>query len=830
MKLLEELPDNREQLAFGLRRFAVLIATTLVLVVLMTPVAFEHFRAISYKQGDVAQYNIISPVDFRIENPVATERRRAEAQTSARRVFTFDDREAAGPKKEIEAFFGTIADLSTENKDVTQNHISDEERASIETQFRVKLSESDWALLEQVSLWPIVEEELRKLLEPIYQQGIIANKRTIQNALSSSSGAVMLRLSDGSEAEIVSDDSVVSLREAMAVFDADFPPDGFGRGATFDTLMRRLGHLFIKPNVIFDVEQTEKKIRDARSVVEADFEQVQRGEIIVRSGEVVNAQQQRKLEQMRELGKSRADTRTVIGYLIISSLIIITIYLFTASVWPKFRPTVRDLILMSSCLIGSFLLVKLHLVLGKAFSLSYAELDTTMLVLAAPLAAGGILLQVTLGSASVFYFTVVFALLIDIFFASSWLFMLMIIMGNIVGAVSVKRASRRSVFLLAGGRMALVNLIIVICFILLNPPASGETNALRMLCALIGGVMSGVFAAGLTPIAEFVGGYITDIKLLELASLDRPVLRDLAMAAPGTWNHSVVMGQMAESAAESIDANGLLARVGAYYHDIGKTRKPSYFTENQVGIDNRHDKLTPSMSALIIRAHVKDGVEMAKEAGLPQALIDFIPQHHGTALIEYFYEKAKKECEEGEVVDQSHYCYPGPKPQTKEAGILMLADNAEASSRSLPDPSPAKIQGLVQKMMNRVFASGQLDECELTLSDLHQIAKSFTRVLSAIYHRRVEYNEPAEKVREKAVEKSESGEVFVEEGAAESKVEQKADQKGPEQKGAEQKGSEQKKSAQRSGGEANGKNRAESTSNEKAPAAGTKDTLKRLGL
>lgn len=225
------------------------------------------------------------------------------------------------------------------------------------------------------------------------------------------------------------------------------------------------------------------------------------------------------------------------------------------------------------------------------------------------------------------------------------------------------------------------------------------------------------------------------------------------MQAPGTWNHSMVMGMMAEAAAIEIGANPVLARVGAYFHDVGKTTKPLYFVENQLHGENRHDRLSTSMSALIIRSHVKDGIELARKQKLPEAVVDMIPQHHGTSLIEYFYDKACKEAEENgqnaDDVDASLYQYPGPKPQTKEAGILMLADGIEAATRTLQEPTLDRITGLVQKMMNKVFAGGELNECDLTLRDLHVIAKNFTRVLTSIHHQRIAYAEPAEKVNEK---------------------------------------------------------------------------------
>jgi hypothetical protein len=215
----------------------------------------------------------------------------------------------------------------------------------------------------------------------------------------------------------------------------------------------------------------------------------------------------------------------------------------------------------------------------------------------------------------------------------------------------------------------------------------------------------------------------------------------------------MVMGMMVESAAAEIGANPVLARVGAYFHDIGKINMPLYFVENQAGEENRHDKLSPSMSALIIRSHVKDGIELMRQHGLPQALEELIPQHHGTSRIEYFLEKARQEAQEAgedpESIDESLYTYPGPKPQTREAALLMLADCIEAAARTLSEPTFDRIQGMVQKLINKVFASGELNECELTLKDLHAIAKCFTRVLTGIYHQRIAYAEPAEKGAEK---------------------------------------------------------------------------------
>jgi putative nucleotidyltransferase with HDIG domain len=256
----------------------------------------------------------------------------------------------------------------------------------------------------------------------------------------------------------------------------------------------------------------------------------------------------------------------------------------------------------------------------------------------------------------------------------------------------------------------------------------------------IGGILASVLLLGLAPIIESLFGYTTDIKLLELANMDTPLLKDLVLQAPGTYHHCIMVGNLVEAAAKSISANPLLARVSAFYHDIGKLKKPLYFIENAGRLDNKHDHISPTMSSLILISHVKDGVELARENRLGDRIAHIIQQHHGTSLTSFFYQKAKaRENPEMESLNEEDFRYPGPKPQTKEAGIVMLADAVEAASRGLTDPAPARIQGLVQKIINQIFLDGQLEECELTLKDLHEIETSFSRILTAFFHQRIDY-------------------------------------------------------------------------------------------
>jgi len=265
------------------------------------------------------------------------------------------------------------------------------------------------------------------------------------------------------------------------------------------------------------------------------------------------------------------------------------------------------------------------------------------------------------------------------------------------------------------------------------------------LFAFAGGILASLFLLAISPIMEAVFNYTTNIQLLELANMNHPLLREMLVRAPGTHHHSQLVGILAESGARAIGANSLLARVGSYYHDIGKMKKPQYFIENQKG-ENPHDHLAPSMSALIIDAHVKDGIEMAKEYKLPHVIANFIPEHQGTKLIGFFYHKALKEAgEEKDKVDERSYRYNGPRPQSREAGVVMLADTIESAVRSMPDKSPQKIRPQVEKLVNAHFVDGQLDECDLTLRDLHVIVDAFVKILIGIYHQRVEYPEEIKK-------------------------------------------------------------------------------------
>lgn len=315
--------------------------------------------------------------------------------------------------------------------------------------------------------------------------------------------------------------------------------------------------------------------------------------------------------------------------------------------------------------------------------------------------------------------------------------------GGVVGILSIWRARRRSRIIWAGIYVGVVQLF---CILLISLQNLQIDDLFKIFAAPVmsSGIIASFIVIGSLPIFEYLFKVVTNVSLLELSDFNHPLLRKMILEAPGTYQHSLLVGNLAEAASEAIGANSLLARVGAYYHDIGKIDKAEYFSENQMHLRSKHDRLQPSMSRLIITNHVKEGVELAKKYKLNPVIIDFIEQHHGTSMIYYFYRRAMQEADQGDDVHEDGYRYPGPKPQRKEIAIVLLADAVEAACRSLTEPTHERMEELVRKIVNNKFIDGQLDECDLTLREIEIINAVFLRILSAIYHSRIAYPEDDE--------------------------------------------------------------------------------------
>jgi putative nucleotidyltransferase with HDIG domain len=312
--------------------------------------------------------------------------------------------------------------------------------------------------------------------------------------------------------------------------------------------------------------------------------------------------------------------------------------------------------------------------------------------------------------------------------------------SGVVGALAAPQFTIRSAIGRIGGIVGLTNLVVMLILELYRGlPELPESMALAAVSAIVGGPLAVGIASSLLPALEGAFGITTDIRLLELSNQNLPLLKRLSLEAPGTYQHSLAVGNLAEAGADTIGANALLLRVCAYYHDVGKLVKPDYFVENQRGI-NPHDSLSPSMSSLVIMSHVKEGLELATRAKLPLPIRQGVATHHGTKLIRYFYEKALTQADPGMgEIRESDYRYPGPRPHTKELGILLLADAVEAAARTIEQPTPGRIQGMIGKIFANVVEDGQLDDCDLTFSELDKIASSFLWVLTNMYHHRIDY-------------------------------------------------------------------------------------------
>lgn len=402
---------------------------------------------------------------------------------------------------------------------------------------------------------------------------------------------------------------------------------------------------------------------------------------------------------------------------------------------PRYLKKRRMLILLGLMVVGTLALARgtEFVLFNLARGLQLTPLEITLY--GVPLAAGAMLVTLLFDFHTAIMFSFLVSLLAGLWHADAALAIYSFV-GSLAASFSIIRCKKRTAILRSGFYVLTVNLLTTGILLLFNkqlftPQALYALGFAAVSAALVTAVVSVTL-----PLLEMLFKVTTNISLIELLDLDHPLMRNLMIQAPGTYHHSIILGTLVESCAEKVGANPLLVRVGAYYHDIGKAKMPEYFIENQTTGVNKHEKLHPHMSSLILTAHVKEGVEMAQEHKLPEEVIDFIQQHHGSSLIKYFYEKARTQLGQDEL-SEDEYKYPGPKPQTRDTALLMMADAVEAASRVITDPS--RVPVMVDKIITHIFLAGQLDECDLTLKDIQTIKEHFIRVLTGILHKRIDY-------------------------------------------------------------------------------------------
>jgi hypothetical protein len=679
-----------------------------------------------FLKGEVAAQDVTADVDFLVEDSEATRLRRIQVVEAQPPVF---DLSPEAYSRLEDGVYKVFAKANTPGSDLEKLRWSIGEDLNSEV---AAATLQDW---RQEEFQNLVLGRVLPWLRDRLAQGVVADAASLR---SFSNGIMVRDLASGLETLRV-DLAAVQDMERLKHELEDFLRTDLKKPLP----VRRHIALLITPllaaSLAANPEETKvRKVRAAQTV-EPAYIRVKRGEIIVREGEAVTQEQQLKLQALMTRSPEHFKPGRTVALLVLCGLLSLALPLAVKA--RLHRPlTARDVALLSVLLLTFGLLCKflaqVEAPLSRGLGLRVGDMFPFSLPLAGFAGVLGLffphVVGVTMG-------LILSLLAVQMLGGGVGLFAFHFISAMLYVYVVKQAQSRtdlmKTVFPLAA---AMILAWIGVGATQVHGVALMTAGAAY---ALVGAFMSLLTVLALSPIVELLFGYTSRFKLMELMSLEQPLLQQLMVAAPGTYHHSLILSNMVEAGARAIGANHLLARVAALYHDIGKLKNPQYFIENQGGRENKHDKLAPSMSALILISHVKKGVELAREHKLGREIEDLIGQHHGATLISYFYHKAEEQARgKGEEPPrEEEYRYPGPKPQTKEAGLLLIADAIEASSRVLVDPTPSRLKGHIETIVKKVFADGQLDESELTLKDLHLLSEAFLRILTGIFHQRIEY-------------------------------------------------------------------------------------------
>jgi putative nucleotidyltransferase with HDIG domain len=734
------------------RIWGILIGLSIIISIFLYPNILTSPQ--KYRAGDIADHNIKARQEFLVENNELTEKKRAEAVKAVASVYDFDPTGSNLVSRVHDAFaterpFLNKVRQSADDVNKTLD-IKPDEALLIKQQFYdffdIAPDDKFFTSLMKSGFTLEVENAVVDLLAKVLEKGVVSDKKMLMRH--SSNGIILHNILTGKEVKLDELTRFYDLKTAQNYITEQ--QKAFVKTGLSPNLAKvsctLAGHL-VRPNLTFNQRETDIRKDKARKSVNPFFFKVKKSEMLVREGERISPEHLLKINEQNRLIQQNKMLARAPAMAMLISIMLCAMYLVNLMSNKNTATPVRDMLLNAILILFIFLMVVAGNFMAGEIARGFESITHMAFLFAIPVASGAMIICSFLGMRVASGFSLIIAVLASIVLGSRVEFFVYFFITSLIAAYHVKNSRERSVFIKAGIRVGVYSAVLALCV----EGVYGTSYTLEALIAIIsafaGGLLIGIITTGIQPLIEMAFGYTTDIKLLELASLDQPLLRELMVQAPGTYHHSVVVSNMVEATAKAVNANPLLAKVAAYYHDIGKIKKPLYFVENQGSSENKHNKLAPSMSSLILISHVKDGVDMAEKNKLGREIFDIIQQHHGTSLISFFYEKAKEHGEKktgkSVPVKEEDFRYPGPKPQTKEAGLVMLADVVEASSRTLVDPTVSRLQGLVQKIINKIFFDGQLDECELTLRDLHQIARSFNKTLSGIYHHRVEYPEQA---------------------------------------------------------------------------------------
>ncbi len=677
-----------------------------------------------YVVGEPAPHDIVARYDFDVEDHALTEERRQQAREAVPDVYVRDsDREVRVARE--------IAELFAEGRAAGAVQPSGVDALSRVPPDALRVLEGrDWD--------PAIEEVLTTSVRRVMRGMIVGNKALLQ-----SEPAIEVLHVPGSREE--------RLTDYGAIMDLDEARDRVRRevsrmldlpGAE-EVALGRLAAVFVDTNLAYSPEQTrERRDRAAQDAIPV-MQRVAKGTVLVRDGERITAHDLEIIGAARRGSVGRMGVGEFAGLVVTAVLLAFFLYRYASYHQRDFKRIrhLHALLVLSICsmlLLASGLLWVARQVVDQ-LAPPFDLVETYPYLV--PLGAGSVLVALLANGRIAMVYSAFTALLFGMLTGWDTYRLAWGLLVQFAGIYAISTYRNRAALLRAG--LVIGGAGAVACLALETLRGSPEPTSVLLYAsalAFVGGAVgAGLLVSFSLPPLETLFNVLTEIRLLELSNVDHPLLSQLAVKAPGSYNHSLVVGTLAEEAAKAIGANSLFCRVAAFYHDVGKMVKPEYFVENQRG-ENPHDRLSPSMSALIIASHVKDGIRMAREAGLPEQIVDIIPQHHGTRLMTYFYEKAKKNADPdlGEI-KQEDFRYPGPKPQNREAAIFMLSDAVEAAARTVDDPTPNRLREMIRKVTNAVVLDGQLEACDLTFADLDRIQAAFLRALVSMYHHRVDY-------------------------------------------------------------------------------------------
>ena len=727
------------------QRFWAGFAFLCILTTLLINNPFWRTSGEQYKEGDIARESIISPADITVTDQEATEAKRKAAREKIPPIFRLESNKA---EQSVQRFTSAWEKLRRHGE--TSKNANEKPADSRQSNSDAK-TETHWT--------GAGGSEVGKVL---------ASRNFSRNELD----AVLSALRESSEGYVYDDSDRQFFQSDVSVIDRSKPnidqkvsmPESnwIPLSTARNKLKERIDGIrsfspketeafytatetLVEPSVFHDSVATESSRDSAASQIAPVTISLKRTQKIADGGDIITPEVLSKISAIRSYSQTSRQINRFLGLLAIISALYWVAWKFI-----QHNQVGTRLILSveKTFALFGFIIVIQTIVMAIFFRLAEftaaqnlkAPLnDPTLWSFAIPFATGSLLITLLADRRTALFTGLFLSLIAGLLAPKALEFVLFAAIISAVAVYGIGRYRSRQSVTIAGVFVGLASAATSISLIgYTQQPFILNTILLAIACGLMSGLITAAVTAVLLPLCESLFGILTDVKLLELSNADLPVLGQLALRAPGTNQHSHAVGQLSEEACRTVGANGLLARIGALYHDIGKTAAPEHFVENQLG-KNPHDKLKPTQSAKIIISHVSYGIKLAKEIGLPKRIIDFIPQHHGTRTLHYFLRKAQTEARSEDDISENDFRYPGPKPQFKEAAIMMIADSCEAAARSLDEPNPENIRFIVTKIIDAILSDDQLDECDLTLRELTMIRESMIKSLVSIYHSRVDY-------------------------------------------------------------------------------------------